>query len=176
MPFPPSFTPKRQSTFPNAQPFNPTTLNTRVTNTVSVTGSVTSSITGSVTVSGTVAVSSVPNPVTVSGTVTVSTVSNPVTVSGTVNPTTSASFATNQVTVTSGGAATQIFAINTSTIFREVINPTASNATVFLGTSGVVATVGHFLPGGAAFDQGYNSAALYGIAATGSVTVSTIGW
>jgi hypothetical protein len=37
-------------------------------------------------------------------------------------------------------------------------------------------TTGHYLPGGVAFDQGYNSSPMYALTATGSVTVSTIGW
>lgn len=100
------------------------------------------------------------------------------TISGSIvaNPTTSAAFVASQITITSGGAATAIFAISASTIFREVTNPTASNATVFLGPVGVTVTTGHYLPGGWAFDQQYNSAALYGVALTGSVTVSTFGW
>lgn len=103
-------------------------------------------------------------------------VSNTVSVTGSVisNPTTSASFVTAQITITA--TATPIFAVSTSIFFREVTNPTGSNATVFIGGAGVTVTTGHFLPGAAAFDQQYNSAALFGIVATGSVTVSTIGW
>ena len=93
------------------------------------------------------------------------------------NPTTSASFVTNQITVTSTTVSTLIFAQSASVIFREVTNPTSSNAAVFIGsTSSMTITTGHYLPGGVAFDQQNNSAALYAVAATGSVTVSTIGW
>ena len=110
-----------------------------------------------------------PTTVTIGGTVST-------TGSGISNPTTSGTFVTNQVTVTSGGAPTLLFAQSASIIFREVTNPTSSNAAVFLGLVGVTVTTGHYLPGATAFDQGNNSAALYGLAATGSVTVSTIGW
>src|SRR5690348_12706930 len=91
------------------------------------------------------------------------TVSNTVSVTGSVvsNPTTSAAFVTNQITITA--TATPIFATSASILFREVTNPTSSNAAVFLGGSGVTITTGHYLPGAAAFDQQYNSAALYGI-------------
>ena len=143
MPIGPQFrTPSRQKVVPGTAPFVPTSISSRITNTVSVTGSVTSTITGSVIA----------------------------------NPTTSAAFVVNQITVTSGGAATAIFAISTSTIFREVTNPTSSNVAIFLGPVGVTVTTGHYLPGATAFDQQYNSAALYAVALTGSVTVSTMGW
>lgn len=98
------------------------------------------------------------------------------TITGTVIATTPTSsvFSTAQVTVT--GSATLIFATVTNSVFREVINPTASNAMIAIGVSTVTFTTGHFIPAGAAFSFGYMSGAVYAVAATGSVTVSTIGW
>lgn len=119
----------------------------------------------------TIGVSRVNSTVSVTGSVTS-------TITGTVvaNPTTSAAFVTNQVTITSSTTVTLIFATGSSLIFREVTNPTSSNASIFIGPVGMTVTTGHFIPGATAFDQAYNSAALYGLSATGSVTVSTIGW
>jgi hypothetical protein len=104
------------------------------------------------------------------GTVTVSGITNAVTA----NPTTSASWTTSQVTVTAG--ATQIIAASVGTLFKEIINPTTSNATVFVGTSAVTTGSGHFLIGGSAMDWSNHSGAIFGISATGSVTVSTMMW
>ena len=181
--------PIRQTKYPTQANATPDTVSVS-----SVLTPVTASITGSVTVSGTVTVSSITNTVSVTGTVSVSgasftgtvTISSNVTVSSIVAalPTgtntigafstlgQSASFTTGQVTITA--SATQIFAVNASTIFREVTNPTTT--TLYLGTAGVTTGNGHILPGPAAFDMQFNSAALYGIVTTGSVTVSTIGW
>lgn len=105
-------------------------------------------------------------------------ITNTVSVQGTVtaNPTTSAGFTTSQVIITSTVTATQIFASGASIIFREVTNPTASNATIFLGSSAVTTTSGHFCVGGSAVDWNNNSAAIFAVTATGSVTVSTMGW
>ncbi len=84
----------------------------------------------------------------------------------------SASVTSSQVTVTA--SATQIFGAGASAIFREVTNPTTT--TIYLGTSAVTTASGHFFAGPSAFDMQFNSAALFGIVTTGSVTVSTIGW
>ena len=87
---------------------------------------------------------------------------------------TSASVTSSQITVTA--SATQIFAINVNQIFREVVNPTTSTASIWIGAAGVTTTTGLEVPVATAFDMNFNTAALFGICSTGSVTVSTIGW
>lgn len=106
---------------------------------------------------------------TSSGTVTVSVTSVAVTTIAI-----SGSLTTSQVTITA--TATPIFAININQIFREVVNPTTSTASIWVGASGVTTTTGLEVPVATAFDMSFNTAALYGICSTGSVTVSTIGW
>jgi hypothetical protein len=165
----------RVTVYPGQGQVNP--ANVTVTNTVSTTSSGTGSFSGTVSVSNTVSVtvSNFPATQTVSGTVTAS-VPNPVTVSGTVsvsNIAQSASFVTAQVTVTA--SATQLFASGASVNFREVLNP--STVSIFIGnTSSLTTTTGHYLLGSSAFDQQFNSSAMWGVTTTGSVTVSTAGW
>lgn len=122
-------------------------------------GQVTAVVTNTVSTTGSITASISGS---ISGSVTVTTVG------------TSASFTTSQVTITA--TATPIFAININQIFREVVNPTTSTASIWVGASGVTTTTGLEVPVATAFDMSFNTAALYGITATGSVTVSTIGW
>jgi hypothetical protein len=151
----------RVTVYPGQGQVNP--ANVTVTNTVSTTSSGTGSFSGTVSVSNTVSVtvSNFPATQTVSGTVSVSNIAQ------------SASFVTAQVTVTA--SATQLFASGASVNFREVLNP--STVSIFIGsTSSMTTTTGHYLLGSSAFDQQFNSSAMWGITSTGSVTVSTAGW
>lgn len=163
----PIFNLTRQTQVPGQQPFTPTSVVSRISNTVSVTGSVTASITGSVTVSSIVATASVlvtnfPNPQTVSGTVT----ANPP-LAGTTSLTTS------QVSVTL--SATQLFAVSSQTTFRQVSNSSTAT-TIYLGTSAVTTTSGYALGPSAFFVMENNSSPLYGIVAATTTSVFLMGW
>lgn len=80
----------------------------------------------------------------------------------------SSAFSTDQVTVTS--TATSIIAANTARKRITIRNNDVSNP-VFIGVAGVTAADGWYLPAGAAVTLNTN-AAIFGITASGSVTVS----
>jgi hypothetical protein len=152
----------RVTVYPGQGQVNP--ANVTVTNTVSTTSSGTGSFSGTVSVSNTV---SVTGSISVSNTASVTFSA----VAATLGQ--SATFTTSQVTVTA--SATQLFASGASVNFREVLNP--STVSIFIGsTSSLTTTSGHYLLGSSAFDQQFNSSAMWGITSTGSVTVSTAGW
>lgn len=102
-------------------------------------------------------------------------VTNTVSVTGsiTASPTVSSSLVTAQVSVAT--TSTLLFATGSFGSFRQVRN-TSTTSTVFVGVVGVTITTGHSVPAGAAFDMERLSAPLYGIVATGSAVVTTIGW
>jgi hypothetical protein len=162
--------PLRQSSFPTQENTAPDVVAvSSVTNTVSVTGSV--AVSG---VSGTFNASATSATPTYTDSTTQALSLN---LAGDLRAIVSslglsASVTSSQVTITA--SATQLFASGASIIFRQVTNPTTT--TIYLGASGVTTGNGHIIPGPAAFDMQFNSAALFGIVTTGSVTVSTIGW
>jgi hypothetical protein len=101
--------------------------------------------------------------------------SNPLPVSTGGGGSVAAAFTTTQNALST--AAEVVIAANTSRIYAEVSNPTASGIIIYLGKDATVTTAnGHILESGKSFGfQGYTGA-IWAIAASGTPTITTIEW
>lgn len=84
---------------------------------------------------------------------------------------------TAQVSVDTTSGGVLIAALNTSRKFLEITN-TSTNANVYIGNTGLTTSTGHVISPGASFtiDTTICTAAIYGIVASSSITVTTMAW